>query len=101
MVEYEDFGIDAGFFECRAKSCFDEVTLFLPGHIHGHGVAVVQRLVLNGHGIDVKAFGFHSLNPLHEVLGVSLVVLRGEAAGSPAQIWALVGSGTTFHPTGC
>ena len=73
MVEHEYLGVQSRLPECRAQCCLDEVSGHVPAHHHRHGVAGVERLILRGNCVYVKALGLHVLYPFHEVLRVVLI----------------------------
>ena len=83
VVEQQDLRLEAGLLEGRAHD-FQEIALVLPGHIQGHRVAVVQGLVLERDAHHPIPPLLHFLHPLDEIVGIVGVVLRIQAAGSPA-----------------
>ena len=99
VVERQDLGLHARFFEGGAED-FDEGQLILPRHIERHGVAVIERFVLHGDGVDREALLLHLLTPLDEVLRIIGIVFRVEAPAGP-RIEGLRRIGDrALHPAG-
>ncbi len=71
VVVEDDAGLDAGLSEGGAEVFLDEDGLLGLEHEHAGGVLFVERLVLDGEGVDGDAFGLHGLNVFREIGGVA------------------------------
>ena len=99
VVVAEDLGLDARGPERRAEF-LDEGCLVLPRHVERHRIAVVERLVLDRDGVDWESVLLHFADPLHEILGVVVVVGGIQSAAGPRVIGFRRVGDRALHPPG-
>ena len=83
MVKADDLCLYTLAFEHRTECQLDEVALLIPRHVKRHRVTPVEWLVLWCHASDADTLCLKSFDPLHEVHGVILIVIRIEITTYP------------------
>ena len=83
MVKADDLSLDTLALEHRAESQLDEITLLIPRHIQRHRVTPVEWLVLRGYAGNMDTLCLKSLDPLHEVHRIILIIVWIEITTYP------------------